>query len=127
MQFVLGTRNRFVSCYDKSKKKHLSFLQITYTMEKNTTRLLTAVQICFRTKTMASMKTVAAKQKKNVKLILHIILELANKFGLAIDKNTLKEMTFSKAIKILQSVLKKIQHTAGHLSQLKHVNIDKVT
>jgi hypothetical protein len=64
---------------------------------------------------MASMKTVAAKQKKNAKLILHIILELANKFGLAIDKNTLKEMTFSKAIKILQSVLKKIQHTAGHL------------
>jgi hypothetical protein len=65
--------------------------------------------------------------KKNAKLILHIILELANKFGLAINKNTLKEMTFSKAIKILQSILKKIQHTAGHLSQLKHVNIDKVT
>jgi len=78
-------------------------------------------------KTMASMKNVAAKQKKNAKLILHIILELANKFGLAIDKNTLKNMTFSKAIKILQSVLKKIQHTAAHLSQLKHVNIDKVT
>ena len=78
-------------------------------------------------KTMASMKTVAAKQKKNAKLILHIILELANKFGLAIDKNTLRNMTFSKAIKILQSVLKKIQHTAAHLSQLKHVNIDKVT
>jgi hypothetical protein len=76
---------------------------------------------------MASMKTVAAKQKKNAKLILHIILELANKFGLAIDKNTLKNMTFSKAINILQSVLKKIQHTAAHLSQLKHVNIDKVT
>ncbi len=66
-------------------------------------------------------------KKKNAKLILHIILELANKFGLAIDKNTLKEMTFSKAIKILQSILKKIQHTAGHLSQLKYVNIDKVT
>ena len=72
------------------------------------------------------MKNVAAKQKKNAKLILHIILELANNF-FAIDKNTLKNMTFSKAIKILQSVLKKIQHTAGHLSQLKHVNIDKVT
>jgi hypothetical protein len=42
---------------------------------------------------MASMKNVAAKQKKNAKLILHIILELANKFGLAIDKNTLKNMT----------------------------------
>jgi hypothetical protein len=54
-------------------------------------------------------------------------MELANKFGLTIDKNILKEMTFSKAIKILQSILKKIQHTAGHLSQLKHVNIDKVT
>ncbi len=65
--------------------------------------------------------------KKNAKLILDIILELTNKFGLTVDKNILKEMTFSKAIKILQSILKKIQHTAGHLSQLKHVNIDKVT
>jgi len=57
---------------------------------------------------MASMKTIAAKHKKNAKLILHIILELANKFGLTIDKNILKEMTFSKAIKILQYILRKI-------------------
>jgi hypothetical protein len=45
---------------------------------------------------MASIKTVAAKQKKNAKLILHIILELANKFGLAIDKNT-EEYDFLKS------------------------------
>jgi hypothetical protein len=85
------------------------------------------LQICFRTKKNGLNENRRCQTKKNAKLILHIILELANKFGLAIDKNTLKEMTFSKAIKILQSILKKIQHTAGHLSQLKHVNIDKVT
>jgi hypothetical protein len=61
----------------------------------------------YGSETLASMKTIAAKQKKNAKLILHIILELVNKFGLTIDKNILKEMTFSKAIKILQSILKK--------------------
>jgi hypothetical protein len=36
---------------------------------------------------------------------VHIILELANKFGLAIDKNTLKEMTFSKAKFNIQPVI----------------------
>jgi hypothetical protein len=42
---------------------------------------------------MASLKTIAARQKKNAKLI-HLLLELASKFGLNIDENILKQMTF---------------------------------
>jgi hypothetical protein len=69
---------------------------------------------------MASLRSIAVQQKKNAKLILHLILELASNFGLNIDKNLFKKITFSKAVKILQYILQKIRHTTIHLSQLKH-------
>ena len=69
---------------------------------------------------MSSLTMIANKQKKKVKLILHLILELASKLGVSIDKNLFQKINFSKAVKILRKILRKIHHTAIHYSMTKH-------